>query len=217
VEIDVYRRQGFGQPLKLTGPVGLLVVDFTVGFADPDVLGGGNIAAAIDRSRGVLERCRALRLPVAFSRIVFAEDGADRNVFSTKLRGLDRLTEASPLSAIVPAVAPIAGELVVKKTVPSAFFGTSLAGWLLERGVRSLLVVGATTSGCVRASVVDAMSFGFRPFVLSDCVGDRSPSAHQASLFDMEQKYAEVCLSSDLLERLTQTVVRAAVGGEAPV
>ncbi|MNS75528.1 Maleamate amidohydrolase [compost metagenome] len=81
--------------------------------------------------------------------------------------------------------------------MPSAFFGTSLAAWLTQRGVRTLLVAGAVTSGCVRASVVDAMQYGFRPLVLSDCVGDRALAPHEANLFDMAQKYATVATRAE--------------------
>lgn len=112
------------------------------------------------------------------------------------------LKEHSPASAIVPALAPRAGELVVRKTVPSAFFGTSLAAWLAQRGVQTLLVAGAVTSGCVRASVVDAMSWGFRPLVVSDCVGDRALGPHEANLFDMQQKYAAVMTRDEALSAL---------------
>jgi maleamate amidohydrolase len=87
--------------------------------------------------------------------------------------------------------------------VPSAFFGTSLAAWLSQRGVQTLLVAGAVTSGCVRASVVDAMQYGFRPLVVSDCVGDRAIGPHDANLFDMQQKYATV-LTRDEAMRATQ-------------
>ena len=76
--------------------------------------------------------------------------------------------------------------------MPSAFFGTALAAWLTQRGVKTLLVAGSVTSGCVRASVVDAMSLGFRPLVVEDCVGDRALGPHEANLFDMGQKYAAV-------------------------
>jgi maleamate amidohydrolase len=93
----------------------------------------------------------------------------------------------------------VAGELVVRKNVPSAFFGTPLAPWLTQRGIKTLLVAGCTTSGCVRASVVDAMSFGFRPVVISDCVGDRAQAPHDASLFDIEQKYGDVVASEQIL------------------
>ena len=90
----------------------------------------------------------------------------------------------------------------MRKTVPSAFFGTGLAAWLTGHGVGSLLVAGCTTSGCVRASVVDAMSHGFRPLVLEDCVGDRALGPHDANLFDMAQKNADVLPWATLRERL---------------
>jgi len=188
-ETAVYDRQGFGRPLGLQGRLGLLIVDFVNGFADP---GGGNIAPAIARTREVLAAARARGWPVAHSRIVYAEDGSDANVFSIKVPGMQTLTEHAPISAIVPELTPVAGELVVRKTVPSAFFGTGLAPWLTQRGVETLLVAGATTSGCVRASVVDAMCHGFRPVVLADCVGDRALGPHDANLFDIAQKYGDV-------------------------
>ncbi|KAG1247149.1 hypothetical protein G6F65_020317 [Rhizopus arrhizus] len=102
------------------------------------------------------------------------------------------LKEHSKNSAIVPELAPAAGEYVVRKSTPSAFFGTMLAPWLAQRGVQTLLVAGCVTSGCVRASVVDAMQAGFRPLVVSDCCGDRALGPHDANLFDMAQKYAAV-------------------------
>jgi maleamate amidohydrolase len=198
-DTELYARQGFGGRLDLSGKAGLLIVDFTSGFADPTQLGGGNLADAIAPTRRVLELFRARQWPVAYSRIVFADDGSDANVFSVKARGLLALTEHAEASAIVPELAPVAGELIVRKTAPSAFSGTALAAWLVQQRVAVLAVAGVTTSGCVRASVVDAMSAGFAPLVLADCVGDRSVTAHEASLFDLQQKYAEVMSSTDAL------------------
>lgn len=191
-EIATYEKQGFGATLPLQGPVGLLIVDFVNGFADPAVFGGGNIREAIAATVPLLDVARRRGWAVAHSRIVYADDGADHNIFSLKVPGMLALKENAACSAIVAELAPATGELVVRKTVPSAFFGTMLAPWLAQRGVQTLLVAGAVTSGCVRASVVDAMSWGFRPVVLSDCVGDRALAPHEASLFDMEQKYASV-------------------------
>ena len=201
-DTDVYRRQGFGGALGVGGRPGLLIVDFVNGFADPDCFGGGNIPAAIQATIPVLAAARSRQWPIAHSRIVFAADGSDANVFSQKVRGMDRLTETSSLSAIVEALKPEAGELVVRKTNPSAFFATNLSAWLVQRGVETLLVAGCTTSGCVRASVVDAMSAGFRPIVLSDCVGDRAAGPHEANLFDMGQKYADVVSWAETLAAL---------------
>lgn len=198
-EAHVYQEQGFGTPLKPQGRVALLIVDFVVGFADPAVFGGGNIPEAIKRTTDALTVARENDWPVAHSRIVYAADGSDDNVFSLKVPGMASLTENNPNSAIVPELAPVPGELVVRKTVPSAFFGTQLTPWLAQRGIQTLLVAGAVTSGCVRASVVDAMSFGFRPVVLRDCVGDRALAPHMASLFDISQKYAAVMPLADAL------------------
>jgi len=189
-ETEVYARQGFGASMAPRAPYGLLLVDFVNGFADPAQFGGGNIAAAIERSRGLLAAARARGWPVAHSRIVYQDDDADGNIFSLKVPTMLTLKERLASSQIVEALAPIPGELVVRKTVPSAFFGTQLSPWLAQRGVQTLLVAGAVTSGCVRASVVDAMSWGFRPLVVTDCVGDRAIGPHEANLFDMGQKYA---------------------------
>jgi maleamate amidohydrolase len=210
-EAGVYHKQGFGTPLPVRGNVGLLIVDFVVGFADPDVFGGGNIGPAIARTVEALGLARRNRWPVAHSRIVYADDGSNNNVFSVKVPGMATLTEGNPNSAIVDELTPKSGELVVRKTVPSAFFGTQLAPWLTERAVQTLLVAGAVTSGCVRASVVDAMSYGFRPLVLADCVGDRAIAPHEASLFDMSQKYAAVMPLDDAIstiEKSSRGIVR---------
>ncbi|WP_158940793.1 N-carbamoylsarcosine amidohydrolase [Burkholderia sp. S171] len=201
-ESGVYKQQGFGTPLPVQGNIGLLIVDFVVGFADPKTFGGGNIAPAIERTVHLLAAARRHGWPVAHSRIVYAADGSDDNVFSLKVPGMATLTEDHPNSAIVPELTPAAGELVVRKTVPSAFFGTQLAPWLSQRAVQTLIVAGAVTSGCVRASVVDAMSHGFRPLVVSDCVGDRAIGPHDANLFDMQQKYAAVMTLEEALSSI---------------
>ena len=208
-EAGVYHKQGFGTPLPVQGNVGLLIIDFVVGFADPNVFGGGNIGSAIARTVEALALARRNRWPVAHSRIVYADDGSSNNVFSVKVPGMASLTEDNPNSAIVDELTPESGELVVRKTVPSAFFGTQLAPWLTERAVQTLLVAGAVTSGCVRASVVDAMSYGFRPLVLADCVGDRAISPHEANLFDMAQKYAAVMPLDDAISTIEKSSGRS--------
>lgn len=198
-DVDVYQRQGFGNALGLNGRLGLLIVDFVNGFADAAVFGGGNIPAAIAATVPVLVWARGRQLPIAHTRIVYADDGSDGNVFSLKIPGMQTLVERGATSQIVPELAPIAGEMVVRKTLPSGFFGTNLAAWLTQRSVQTLLVAGCTTSGCVRASVVDAMSYGFRPVVLTDCVGDRAIAPHEANLFDMQQKYADLMTSRGVM------------------
>src|SRR5690606_6962453 len=126
-EHQVFRRQGFGAAIDVAPPFGLLIVDFVNGFADPGVFGGGNITNAIASTQPLLQHARQCGWPVAHSRIVFADDGADHNIFSRKVPGMLSLREDNRASAIVPELEPIAGELVIRKTVPSAFFGTTLA------------------------------------------------------------------------------------------
>jgi maleamate amidohydrolase len=192
VEGEIYRRQGFGNASGVGDHPALVIVDFVNGFADPAAFGGGNIRAAIAKTQGLLGLARSMKWPIAFTRVVFADDASDANVFSRKVPSLLSLTEANPLSAVVPELAPLPEELVLRKRLPSAFAGTDLAAWLARRKVDTVIVAGATTSGCVRATVVDAMGSGFLVVVAADCVGDRAEAPHQASLFDMEQKYADL-------------------------
>jgi maleamate amidohydrolase len=200
-ELDIYRRQNMGNRIGVGRRMALLIVDFTVGFNDPELFGGGNIDAAIRRTVGLLEAFRAARLPVAYTRIVYAADGSDAGVFCRKAPGLRNLSEDAPAGQIVPELPPRRGELIVRKTQASAFFGTGLAGWLVAQGADTVAVSGCTTSGCVRASVVDAIAYNFRPIVVRDCVGDRALAPHEANLFDMEQKYADL-MDRDELVRL---------------
>jgi maleamate amidohydrolase len=203
---DLYQRQGFGGTLGAPSQPGLVIIDFINGFADPAIFGGGNIKEAIIATAKVLDEARRRKWPVAHVRSVYADDKSDANVFTMKAPSLLRLTEHSHDSAIVPELTPVAGELIVRKTVPSAFFETNLRSWLTMHKVDSLVVTGCVTSGCVRASVHDAMCCGFRPFVLEDCVGDRAIEPHKANLFDMAQKNAEVLSFKEFLDRLAQSV-----------
>jgi maleamate amidohydrolase len=191
-DLDVYAKQGFGNRAGMGTAPALLIVDFVNGFADPAVFGGGNIGPAIAATVPVLAFCRRRGIPVAHTRVVYAADGTDAGVFARKAPALLRLTEDDPLSHIVPELTPVAGELVVRKLGASAFFETQLASWLRFKRVDTLLIAGCTTSGCVRASVVDSLQHNFRTVVLTDCVGDRAQTPHEANLFDMGQKYADL-------------------------
>lgn len=189
---DIYSRQTFGQTTGFGSKPALLVVDFVNGFTDPNVLGGGNIAEAVASTRPLLAFFRDRALPVIFTRIVYAQDGSDAGLWCQKVPRLRDLTEHAPESQIVDALAPRAGELVIRKTQASAFFQTHLASVLTLHGADTVVVTGCTTSGCIRATVIDAMSNNYRPVVVEDCVGDRALDPHTANLFDMRQKYADV-------------------------
>src|ERR671919_2823445 len=157
-DLDVYKKQNFGNRIGIGRRAALVIVDFTVGFNDPALFGGGNIDPAIKRTMGLLQFFREKRLPVAYTRVVYADDGSDAGVFATKAPALRSLTEDAPAGQVVPELEPRTGEYMVRKTQASAFFGTGFAPWLVQNGVDTLVVTGCTTSGCVRASVVDSVS-----------------------------------------------------------
>ena len=203
-DIQTYRRQGFGQSLGVPDAPALVIVDFMNGFSDPAFAGGGNINEAITQTVPVLAEARRMGWPIAHVRTVYAEDGSDGNVFTTKVPTLLQLTENSALSAFVPVLQPRAGEVVIRKTYPSALHETPLQSWLTRRRVDGLVVAGCTTSGCIRASVLDAMHAGFGPYVIRECVGDRSLAAHEANLFDMDQKCADVVAFDEFLRRFQE-------------
>jgi maleamate amidohydrolase len=201
-DLGIYQHQGFGHALGFGKSLALVVIDFTAGFANPNVLGGGNILAAIAQTKKVLAAARAAAIPIAFTRHIYAADGSDRGLFNVKVPSVNLLTLDNPISQIVQELQPNPGERILDKRYPSAFFRTDFAGWLTLKGIDTLLITGCTTSGCVRASTVDCLCSGFRPIVLSDCVGDRALGPHEANLFDLGQKYADVVPSAAALERL---------------
>ncbi len=207
---DIYARQGFGQTLGLGCRPALLVVDFTNGFADPLMFGGGNIGDASRATRPVLEACRRYRLAVVFTRVVYAEDGSDASLWCLKVLRPHELTEPSPASHVIVELAPLPGEHVLRKTKASAFSATDLAPWLVQRDADSVIVTGCTTSGWVRATAVDSLSWNFRPVVLTDCVGDRAMRPHEANLFDLGQKYADLMTGAALVEALDSGAVMSA-------
>jgi maleamate amidohydrolase len=201
-EIEVYEKQGFGQSSGFGNRPALLIVDFVVGFCDPDQFGGGNILDAVAHTKVLLDAARKKNLPIAYTRIVYAVDGSDAGSFCLKVPALEKFNEDSPAGQIVSDLAPKAGEFIIRKTQPSAFFSTGLAAWLVSKQVDTLIVTGATTSGCIRASVIDSMSYNFRTIVAKDCVGDRALGPHAANLFDMGQKYADLKTCDEVVAHL---------------
>ncbi len=197
-ETDIYHKQQMGGLIGKGHRTALIIVDFVNGFVDPDVFGGGNTLDAAEATVGLLDTFRERGLPVVFTRIVYAEDGLDAGIWCEKAPRLRELTEANPASHVIDILKPDEGEIVIRKTQPSAFFDTNLGSLLRGRNIDAVAIAGATTSGCVRATVVDAISANFRPTVVSDCVGDRAQGPHEANLFDMQQKYANLIHSSEI-------------------
>ena len=199
-ELDIYEKQNFGNISGIGSNPALLIVDFVNGFTDPNQFVGGNINDAINKTSELLKFSRLQKFPIAMTRVVYADNGSDNGIFCIKAPALSNLTESNPSSQIVEELSPIAGEYIVRKTQPSAFFGTNLVGWLTSKSVDTVLVTGCTTSGCVRASVIDSMSYNFRTVVVTDGVGDRAIGPHEANLFDMQQKYADLMSVEEIIK-----------------
>lgn len=184
-------RVGFGQKPAL------IMIDFCQGYFDPqcDLYAGveDTLASAL-RIRAV---ARAAKIPIILTNVVYHPTAINGGRFYEKAAPLRYFLEGSPMGEWPRGLVPEADELVISKQYPSAFFGTSLASTLTALGVDSVLLTGLTTSGCVRASCVDAMSHGFRTAVIADACGDRHPGPHEANLFDMNAKYADVVSEDD--------------------
>ena len=186
------RDEGFAGTLRPGRRPAVLAIDLMRAYFDPAsplCLPSRDCLASGAR---VLSAARANGVPVIHTRVEFAPDGSDGGVFVRKVPALEHLYGGGPMSELMPEVAPVEGELVITKQYASAFFGTSLASTLVARGIDTVVLVGVSTSGCIRATGVDAVQHGFIPLVVRDAVGDRTPQTHEANLFDLQAKYAEV-------------------------
>jgi nicotinamidase-related amidase len=192
-------RAGFGQRPAL------LVIDVNVGFTDPAsplVCDLEDVVAAIRR---LLDEFRRVALPVVYTTVSYDEgDKVAAAAFIDKIPALLTLEAGSRWVEIDPRIAPLPGEPVLNKLFASAFYGTPLSSLLASAGCDSVVVTGASTSGCVRATAVDAIQHGYRPAVPREAVGDRDPAAHEANLYDIDTKYGDVVSVDDVVAHLEQ-------------
>ena len=202
VRLTPYAGGGLGGAVTFGGRPAVVVVDLVAGFTDPAYPPGTDLEGVVASTRTLLDRARAVGLPVVFTTIAFAPDGVEGRVWRQKMPALDCLTEGSAAVELDPRLGRRPGEPVVVKRAASAFTGTGLPATLVALGADSLIVAGATTSGCVRATVTDACMAGYPTVVPADCIGDRHPGAHEANLFDMQAKYADVRTLAETLALL---------------
>ena len=202
-DVAIYEKQGLGARRGFGKKPALLIIAFTNGFNNPDEFGGGKIPDAIDNTEKLLAIARHLGLPIVYTSNVYAEDGSEDGLFNLKMPTLrEGLARGNESTKVVNQLEPRGGERVIEKHYPSGFFMTDLASWLSINEVDTAIVTGCTTSGCVRATVVDAMGSGFRPMVPRECVGDRAEGPHEANLFDIDQKYGDVMSLEEVIEEL---------------
>ena len=181
----------------------LLIVDFVMAYLDPGSPLYAGVEDALASNVRLLEAARQRNIPVYFTNVVYAPGGADGGLFYRKIPALKMFDAGSPMGEFPPELQPRQDEIVVSKQYASAFFGTRLAELLNAQGIDCLLISGLSTSGCVRATALDALQYGFAPFVVREACGDRHPGPHEASLFDLQAKYAEVITENEA-KRLLQ-------------
>jgi maleamate amidohydrolase len=192
-------RGGFGQRPAL------LVVDMTLGFTDIESPLGSDLDAPIEAIRKLLEGARRAEIPVVFTTVAYRKgDKLTAAAFIDKVPALLTLEAGSRWTEIDSRISPRETEPVLNKLFASGFFGTGLSSALTAAAVDTLIITGATTSGCVRATAVDALQYGFRPVVPREAVGDRNPDAHEANLYDIDAKYGDVVSLEETLEYLEE-------------
>lgn len=191
------RRIGFGQrPL-------LLAIDFTRAFTEPGRPLAAECSAQLEATNRLIAAARAVNIPVMFTAVAYdAPDQSDAGLWARKIGGQTDLQAGGEGVQIDPRLDRQPQDQLLTKKYASCFFGTDLASRLMASGRDTLIVVGLTTSGCVRATVVDAIQLGFRPIVVREAVSDRWPDAHAQSLRDLDAKYADVMDLSAVLEQM---------------
>lgn len=197
-----YARAGFGDALAWGRRPALLVVDMVRAYVDPDSPLYAGVEDTVAPAARVIASAREAAVPVIYTEVVFQAGGLDGGVFYRKVPALSVFCGRTPLGRILPELAPRDDELVITKQYASAFFGTSLASTLTAAGIDTVVIMGYSTSGCVRASAVDAVQHGFVPVVVRDACGDRDPRPHDANLFDLNAKYADVVGSDEVVAYL---------------
>ena len=192
---DLHRQsQGLGQKPAL------VLVDMIHGFTDPACPLGAEAGSVVQANKVLLQAFRERDLPVFFTTVVY-HDAGQAKVFRNRVPALNVLEPGSHWVQVDARLGRLAGEPLIEKQWASGFFGTDLHAKLTSLNVDSLVVTGLTTSGCVRATAVDGLQYDYRVVIPRQAVGDRNPQAHEANLFDLNAKYADVL---DLAEVLAQ-------------
>lgn len=181
----------------------LVMIDFVKGYFDPDCDLYADVDDALNSALRVRDAAHDADIPVILTNVVYHPKAIDGGRFYEKARPLRYFLEGSPMGAWPKGLEPTQDELIISKQYPSAFFGTSLSSTLTSLGVDNVILTGLTTSGCVRASCVDAMSHGFITTVVREACGDRHAGPHEANLFDMQAKYADVVSEEEIVAHLS--------------
>jgi nicotinamidase-related amidase len=209
-----FASRGFGLRMGFGERPTVVVIDFMNGFTDPSMPLGANLDHEIEATRQVLAAARGSKTPIYYTACIYEEpDFADAGVWRLKQSGIRSLGAGTTAVELDSRLERRSDEAIIVKKYASAFFGTDFITRLNARRVDTLIITGCTTSGCVRATAVDALQLGLRPVVVREAVGDRAEAPHRQSLFDLEQKYADVVGVSEVLPYLESRVTeRETVG-----
>ncbi len=197
-----YAGAGFGNALGYGEKPALVIVDFVMAYLEKSSPLYAGVENAYAVNRAVLAAARAAPIPIIFTGVRYAPGGKDGGLFYRKIKALSCFDAGNPLADFPPDLSPRDDELVVIKQYASAFFGTSLASSLRALGVDSCLITGLSTSGCVRATALDALQNGFIPLVIEDACGDRDARVHDSNIFDLRAKYADIVTSQSAITYL---------------
>ncbi len=207
----VYEKAGLGQAVTLGDRPAVLVIDFSCGFTDPECALGSDLTSEVEATRQLLDAARAKGLPVIFTTIAFEPSLKDGGLWMQKVPALAALQIGGKWAELDPRLGAREDETVIMKKGASGFFGTNLASVLVSQGVDSVILCGATTSGCVRATAIDLLQYGWPTVVPRECVGDRAQAPHDANLFDIQAKYADVVPLEDALAYVAEVEGRVGV------
>lgn len=190
---DVYRSRSMGGRQGAGSRPALIVIDLIYGFTDPASALACDCELAVESTAELIAAARKSGSPVIYTTVVYDEAGREAaKAFIAKAPALATLEPDSRWIQVDGRLAPEEGEAVIPKLFASAFFGTPLSAMLTSAGCDTVVVTGASTSGCVRATAIDALQHGYRVVVPREAVADRAPGAHEASLVDLDAKYADV-------------------------
>ena len=187
-----YAAAGYTGGLEPGARPALIIVDPVIAYIDKTCGLYAGVEAPVEQMKVLAAAARDAGVPVYITTVVLAPDGSDAGVFFRKVPALAAFLPSSPYGAFIDGLAPLPGDTLITKQYPSAFFGTSLASNLVARGIDTAVIAGLSTSGCVRASAIDAMQNGFIPIIVEDAVGDRLPEVHAANIFDLGMKTGEI-------------------------
>jgi nicotinamidase-related amidase len=198
-----FKERGFGLRIGFGKKPALIVIDLVKAFTDPKRMLGANLDREIEATKPLLDVAHERGMPVLFSTVRYDDaDLRDAGIWALKQKGVVTLKNDSDGWQVDPRLEFRPSDSLLFKKYASCFFGTDLVPRLNSRGVDTLIIAGCTTSGCVRATAVDAVQNGFRPMVVREAVGDRSQPAHAQSLFDLDAKYADVVSLAETLQYL---------------